>query len=314
MIDVLNISIPFFALIFLGFVARALGFLNQGGASAMSKFAFFIALPPFLFLKVAASDPASIFNWGFVWRYEICTIFLFLVAALISRKIFGFKRLESGIFGLNAAYPNYGYIGIPLVILAFGDQAALPIGLILVADTITLLTLTAFFVAGNELGPTAISMKMLQTVATNPLVLAVIAGITFSSTELLMPKLPDVFLNMLAGAATPVALFALGATLFGQPVKNAIKELSTLTVLKLVIHPLMISIFFIGIPGQNPLWIKVAIISSCLPIAANVFMLANHYNAYAGRSASAIFLTTIMASVSVPLFLYWLFSWDFMNF
>ena len=94
-------------------------------------------------------------------------------------------------------HPNYGYIGIPLVILAFGDQAALPIGLILVADTITLLTLTAFFVAGNELGPTAISMKMLQTVATNPLVLAVIAGITFSSTELLMPKLPDVFLNML---------------------------------------------------------------------------------------------------------------------
>jgi predicted permease len=75
----------------------------------------------------------------------------------------------------------------------------------------------------------------------------------------------------------------------------------------LIVHPLLVALFFLGIPGQDPLWIKVAILSSCLPVAANVFMLANHYGAYTGRTASAILVSTVFASTTVPVFLYWLF-------
>ena len=149
MIDVLNISIPFFALIFLGFGAHAIGFIDAAGARTMSRFAFYVTLPPYMFLKVSASEPSSILNWGFVWRYESGTIIMYLTAAAIGCWLFRLERLESGIFGLNVAYPNYGYMGIPLAILAFGDAAALPMALILFADTIVLLALTSCFVAGN---------------------------------------------------------------------------------------------------------------------------------------------------------------------
>ena len=158
MIDVLNISIPFFALIFLGFGAHAIGFIDAAGARTMSRFAFYVTLPPYMFLKVSASKPSSILNWGFVWRYESGTIIMYLTAAAIGYWLFRLKRLESGIFGLNVAYPNYGYMGIPLAILAFGDAAALPMALILFADTIVLLALTSCFVAGNDGGVTE-SMK-----------------------------------------------------------------------------------------------------------------------------------------------------------
>ena len=76
MIDVLNISIPFFALIFLGFGAHAIGFVDAAGARTMSRFAFYVTLPPYMFLKVSASEPSSILNWGFVWRYESGTIIM----------------------------------------------------------------------------------------------------------------------------------------------------------------------------------------------------------------------------------------------
>ena len=307
MFDVLNISIPFFALIFLGFVAHAIGFIDAAGARTMSKFAFYVTLPPYMFLKITASEPAAILNWGFVWRYESSTILIYLTAALIAHLLFRLGRLESGIFGLNVAYPNYGYMGIPLAILAFGDGAALPMALILFADTIVLLALTACFVAGNDGGPIAAIKRIAVTMITNPLVLAVLAGLLFSASGLILPQIPLQFGNLLAGAAAPVALFALGATLYGQPVRAAAAEISAISLLKLILHPLLVALFFLGLPGQDPLWVKVAILSSCLPVAANVFMLANHYGAYSGRTASAILVSTVLASATVPGFLYWLF-------
>ena len=307
MLDVLNISIPFFALIFLGFGAHAIGFIDVAGARTMSKFAFYVTLPPFMFLKITASDPAAILNWGFIWRYESSTILIYLTAALIAQLLFRLGRLESGIFGLNVAYPNYGYMGIPLAILAFGDEAALPMALILFADTIVLLTLTACFVSGNEGGPVAAIKRISFTMIANPLVIAVLAGLLFSASGLILPKIPQQFGTLLAGAAAPVALFALGATLFGQPVRAAAAEVSAISLLKLILHPLLVALFFLGLPGQEPLWVKVAILSSCLPVAANVFMLANHYGAYTGRTASAILMSTALASVTVPMILYWLF-------
>ena len=307
MLDVLNISIPFFALIFLGFGAHAIGFIDVAGARTMSKFAFYVTLPPFMFLKITASDPAAILNWGFIWRYESSTILIYLTAALIAQLLFRLGRLESGIFGLNVAYPNYGYMGIPLAILAFGDEAALPMALILFADTIVLLTLTACFVSGNEGGPVAAIKRISFTMIANPLVIAVLAGLLFSASGLILPKIPQQFGTLLAGAAAPVALFALGATLFGQPVRAAAAEVSTISLLKLILHPLLVALFFLGLPGQEPIWVKVAILSSCLPVAANVFMLANHYGAYTGRTASAILMSTALASATVPIILYWLF-------
>jgi|TARA_B100000900_G_scaffold242576_1_gene206272 predicted permease len=307
MLDVLNISIPFFALIFLGFGAHAIGFIDVAGARTMSKFAFYVTLPPFMFLKITASDPAAILNWGFIWRYESSTILIYLTAALIAQLLFRLGRLESGIFGLNVAYPNYGYMGIPLAILAFGDEAALPMALILFADTIVLLTLTACFVSGNEGGPVAAIKRISFTMIANPLVIAVLAGLLFSASGLILPKIPQQFGTLLAGAAAPVALFALGATLFGQPVRAAAAEVSAISLLKLILHPLLVALFFLGLPGQEPLWVKVAILSSCLPVAANVFMLANHYGAYTGRTASAILMSTALASATVPIILYWLF-------
>jgi malonate transporter len=307
MSEVLNISIPFFALIFLGFGARAIKFIDESGARTMSKFAFFVTLPPFMFLRVSASEPSAILNWGFVWRYEASTVIIYLSAALLARWLFRLHRLESGIFGLNVAYPNYGYMGIPLAILAFGDEAALPMALILFADTIVLLALTSVFVAGNDGGASRAMVRIMRTMISNPLVLSVLAGLLFSASGLSMPKIPAQFGTMLAGAAAPVALFALGATLFGQPLRAAAAEISVISCLKLVVHPLLVALFFIGVPGQDPLWIKVAILSACLPVAANVFMLANHYGAYTGRTASAILASTILASLSVPTFLFWLF-------
>ena len=304
---VLALSIPFFALVFLGMFARSIGFITQEGALTLSKFAFFIALPPMMFVNVAAGNPANILNWGFVWRYELATILIFIAAALLARPGFGLSRVESGMFGLNVAYPNYGYMGVPLAIMAFGNAAALPLALMLFADTIILLMLTAAFVVGNGGGLMAAMWRTLVTMAKNPLLISVLAGLGFAASGLTMPAALDTILGMLAASAAPVALFAVGATVYGQPVARAIPEIGSISIARLILHPALVAALFLLIPGQDIIWIQTAILASCLPVAANVFVLSSHYGSYAGRSASAILVSTILASFTVPVVLYLLF-------
>ena len=308
MSEILSLTIPFFAAILLGSLSSLKGWFSLEDGRTLSRYVFFVVLPPFMFVAITSRPVTNIVNLEFLLRYEAVTIFIFLTAVFLGRVFMKLKPTESGLFGLNAAYPNYGYMGVPLAILAFGDAAALPMALILFADTIVLLALTAYFVADSQKGLFASIGDIVTTMAKNPLLISVVAGLLFSASGLQMPELPDRFLNLLAGAAAPIALVALGTTLYGQPLRGAVGELSSITLLKLVLHPVLVAVMFLAIPGQDILWVKVAILSACLPVAANVFMLADHYGAYAGRSASAILASTIGASVTVPIILYFLFG------
>ena len=197
---------------------------------------------------------------------------------------------------------------MPLVILAFGEEAALPMGLMLFADTVVLLAMTAIFVAKETRSLTATLGQILLTMAKNPLLQSVVAGLLFATSGLTMPLVMERTLTLLANGAAPAALFALGATLYGQPIRQAFSEISAITIFKLIIHPVLVAAVFLLIPGQDVLWVKVAIIASCLPVAANVFMLSQFYDSYSGRTASAILASTVMASITTPITLYLVFQ------
>lgn len=305
---VLSIAVPFFAIIFLGMFTRAIGFLERTDARTLSKFAFYVAVPPMLFVNLADKDPALMLNWGFVWRFELVTLVVFLGGALLGNRFCALGRRDAGIFGLNAAYPNYGYMGIPLGILTFGDAAAVPLAVILFVDSVVLFGLAAIFVSPKGASIWRTAAGILATMAKNPFLVAIAASLLFSASGLQMPLLIDRALNMLAGAATPVALFALGVTVFGQKLGAGIGELSMITILRLGVHPILMALLFLGIPGVDPLWVKVAINSACLPVAANVFVVADNYGAYAVQSASATLVTTVLATITVPVYLYWVLS------
>ena len=303
--DILSLTIPFFGIILLGAFSRSSGFFDEQAGRILARFAFFVVLPAFMFVSITSAPVSEIANPHFILRYEAVTIIIFALGIVFATRILGLSGRSSGIFALNATYPNYGYIGVPLAILAFGQGAVVPMSLILVCDSIMLLLLTAIFT--RDKGSADLSsalMQMLQSMARNPLLLSVLAGFIFSASGLTLPDMPIFFLDMLAGAAAPTALFALGITLIGQPIRSARAELGTISVLKLVIHPLLMGVIMLTMPGLDILWIQTAILFACLPVAANVFALSEFYQAYSGRTATSIMLTTLIASLTVPATLY----------
>jgi len=304
MTQALTLSIPFFAVIFLGMGSRAIQFFDANAAKILSRFAFFIALPAFMFTSVANSDVSLFFNLGFLWRYEISTIIIFLSSAWLGLLLFRLNTQESGVLGLASAYPNYGYMGVPLAIMAFGNEAALPMALILLADTVVLLALVAIFVAPRQGHFGVVVLNIIRTMISNPLLVSVVVGVIFALFGLKLPEMVNGLVVMLSGAAAPTALFALGMTLYGQPLRNSVGEIGLITIYRLFAHPLLLMVIFFLFPGQDVLWMNVAILSACLPVAANVFMLAQHYQHYVGRAATSCLISTVIATVTVPIVLF----------
>ena len=313
MADILALTIPFFSIILLGSLTRLKGWFSAADGRMISRYVFFVVLPPFMFVAITARPLNDIFNPEFTLRYELVTLSLFLIAFSVGRYILKLGRNEAGLFGLNASYPNYGYIGVPLALLAFGEDAAVPMAVILVVNNAVLVFLVALFT--KDEASTASGNRFFRTLASlvkNPLLMSVVVAMGFSASGLNMPEMPALFLDLLAGAAAPTALFALGIALVGQPVRAAWGELGALALFKLFVHPLMMALVFLGWPALgpypfDPLWIKIALIFSCLPVAANVFNLAEYYGVYSGRTATSIMLSTLIASVSVPLMMYVIF-------
>ena len=308
MFDVLNLTIPFFGVIALGAFSRAISFFEEDMGVKLARFAFYFILPPFFFLAITAAPVDKLMNIGFIIRYEAATFLVLVSSAIISSYLFGLRGIERGLFGLNAAYPNVGYIGFPLCIMAFGNEAALPLAMILAIDTIVLLVLTACFMSTDREGAFFASLRhtSLQLVK-NPLIVSAFIGIGWAYLGLPVPLLADRFMTMLAGAAAPSALFALGITLWGSDIKGAKAELGYMVWAKLFIHPALIAFFFIALPGMDKIWIQTAILSASLPIAANVFAMSQYYGVYTQRTASAIMLSTVIASITTPAVLYLLY-------
>ena len=303
---VLSITIPFFSIIFLGTLLRARKIFNEQASKILTKFAFFVTLPPYVFLNIVKSTNTNIFQWDFIIRFEIITIFIITFSFLISKFLFQYNNRKASLFSLNSSYPNYGFLGIPLCILAFGKEAAIPISMILFADTIVLLTFTTFFASNtNESKIYKNLFFILVNMIKNPLLVAVIIGFIFIIFNISIYPLIYEVLNILSVAAPPTLLFALGIMLWNKVDIKFVQLITVITIFRLIIHPLLVFCVFYYFPSSiSPLWINVAVLSSCLPVAATAFAMAGYYETFIKETSSSILVTTILSTISVSTILY----------
>ena len=310
MLDFIGLTVTFFGIILAGALGKAFGWFSAGCGRSLSRFAFFVALPPLMFISIISNPIADIMNLDFILRYEIGSLLIFGIAFLFARYIFQINAQGKAIFALNATFPNYGFMGIPLIFLLFGSEAAIPVALILVFDAIILLLLVSLFSSFESDESIYSNLKVaLRALTKNPLLLSALAGFIFSIMGLELGKLPKTAFNILAGAAAPTALFALGINLVEKPSAKDIGEITFLAITKLVIHPILVLSLFIFWPAteETPIpdmWISVAVILASLPIAANAYALSEYYKSYTHKTSAAIFVSTVFACLTLPAFIY----------
>src|SRR5215211_2367873 len=140
MIDVLNLALPYFGLIFLGFACGRLKTIPDSGLAWMDFFILYMTLPA-LFYRILAKTPfEQLNNVPFIVTTTLST---FVVLALSFGVAFLFRRnlAEASSAALAGAYGNIGYMGPGLALATFGAQAAAPVALIFCFETLLFFSL-----------------------------------------------------------------------------------------------------------------------------------------------------------------------------
>lgn len=298
-------TLPFFAIIALGYGAGRTGFFNEDATKYLTKFVFFFALSAMIFRFATNIELSEVWDARLIAAYLWGTAFVYGIATIV-----GFLRnlnvATNAIEAQCAVIGNIGFLGLPMLTLILGEAAVGPIMMMLAVDLIIFSSLVVILVTGSQDGQ--MSIRILKTVGLglvkNPMIVAMTLGLLCSGFDLTIPVPLNEFLAILGGAATPGALFAIGASLATKSAER-IEVAGWLTFCKLVLHPAFVAFGALFLFSVDPYSAAVLIAAASLPVAGNIYMLAQHYSVAPQRVSAAILVSTATSIFTVSLVIGW---------
>jgi len=302
MIEVLNLALPFFGLIFIGFACGKLKQIPDTALAWMNFFIVYVALPA-LFYRILAQTPLEqLAQVDFIFATTLATFWAFAVSFAIGMTIRRGDIAESTIAGLAGGYGNIGYMGPGLALATLGPPAAVPVALIFCFDTLLLFTLVPFLMAlarPQQMSIAATAVDVVKRIVTHPLVIATAVGVASAAVQFQPPIALDRLLQFLQNAAAPCALFTLGVTVALRPLKKMPWEVPLLTAVKLIVQPALIFLLLSLFGPFEQLWVYTAVLMAALPPALNVFVFARQYDSWVEQASSAVLVGTLVSVVTL---------------
>jgi malonate transporter and related proteins len=297
MIDVLNLALPYFGLIFLGFACGRITRIPIQGLAWMDFFIIYMTLPA-LFYRILAKTPfEQLNNVPFI---VTATLGTFLVLMLSLGIAFLFRRdlAQAAIGQLAGAYGNIGYMGPGLALATVGAQAAAPVALIFCFETLVFFSIVPFLMAlarpeGKGFG--ALALDVVRKIALHPLMVASALGALSAALRFEPPASIDRLLQFLSNASAPCALFTLGVTVALRRLNGVPLDVSVLVLVKLVLHPAVALLLLTAFGPFDPNWVKSAVLMAALPPALNVFVLARQYNSWLDPASASVLVGTLLS-------------------
>ena len=309
MFDVLRVTFPFFALVLCGYLAARRQMLPFEAIPGLNGFVLFFALPCMLFRFGANTPIAQLLDAGAFFMYLFCALVMvaFLMAVTLSKRI-GWNDAAFG--ALVGAFPNTGFMGVPLLVALLGSAAAGPAIVTIVIDmviTTSLCIALSRLDGAGEQGVGQAAKNALLGMVKNPLPWAILLGTVFSAFQIELPGPVEKTVALLGEAASPVALFTIGAVLArSQKIAHheqhgplTWKDYVPVALIKLFLHPLLVLVvglafISMGVP-IGAFALKVMVLVAALPSASNVAMLAERFGADNGRITRIILVSTAAA-------------------
>jgi hypothetical protein len=306
MVEIFLKTLPFFMLIGVGYVAAATKFFGEQAAAVLTRFIFYFALSAMLFRFSANLSFGEVFDLKFIGVYLWATAFVYLIFNAVALYR-GIPVAEGAVEAQCAVIGNIGFLGIPMLALLMGEAAVGYIMMMLAVDLLVFGSLIVILITGSR--DHQVSWKVFGTVGkglvSNPMLLSIFLGFSWSALEWPIPAPVNEFLALLGAAATPGALFAIGASLASKSAER-MEVAAWLSFGKLVLHPAFIALAALVIWPIEPYGAAVMIASASLPTAGNIFMLAQHYGVAPQRVSATILISTAVSIVTVSLVLAWL--------
>jgi len=302
MVDILNLALPYFGLIFIGFACGKTKGLPEAGLAWMNFFLLYVSLPALLFRIMSETPFSELNNPPFLIATTLATVSAFVLAMVAGRIIGELSLRKATMAGLAGAYGNIGYMGPGLALAVLGARAAAPTALIFCCDSIFLFTIVPLLMALTDREhPSflhAIGIAARQIVM-NPLIMSAVLGALVAAFHIPLPTALDRTLLFLQNAAAPTALFVLGVTVALRPFDRVPWEVPGVIAIKLLIHPLIVfGLMLLFGPFAQP-WAATAVLMAALPPALNVFVIARQNNTWIEPASVAVLIGTFASVVTL---------------
>ena len=314
------VTVPFFALVLLGWLAARWHALPASAIPGLNVYVLFFALPCMLFRFGASLPLAKLADPVLLGIYVVSALIVIALTVALTLRRAGRDDgvdLRDAAFGaLVGAFPNAGFMGVPLLVALLGKAAAGPVIGAIVVDLIVTSTLCLALaqahahaegdVAGNERSMLKAAALALRGALTNPLPWAIVLGAAFAFAQRELPGPLAQIVRMLGDSATPVALFTIGAVLWraGRHAHTRTPAVRYLPValIKLIVHPALVFALGLAAPALgapvSPFGLMALTLTAALPSASNASLLAERYGADNGRIARIILASTSLAFVT----------------
>lgn len=311
MTHVFEIVLPVFGICLLGYLTISVKLLTIDTGDALARYVFVIAVPALLFSNIATGtfDAASAAQLWLAYFGGVAVTWA--LAAIVIRVVFKRDYKASIIAGIAASFANTVLIGIPLVQRAYGDELTQVLFLIVSIHLPMMLLAASLLVEyaayaddpGYGFHPYEIALRVLKNLATNAIVVGIVAGALWRLTGLPLSGPPATIVEWLGRTAGPLALFSLGMSLHKFGIASNIKQASLITAMSLIFMPAVVLAIGLALPGLPVDWVKVAVMTAACPTGVNAYLFATHFRTAEGLSTNVIMMSTAFGAVTIAFWL-----------
>lgn len=298
----LNATIPIFLMMLLGMLFRKLGWMDEVFAAKMNKFVFLVPLPVLLFEQLATVDFSEVWDIKFILFCFVVTAISITISTLIS--LLWKDRSVKGEF-IQATYrSSAALLGIAFIQNIYGTAGMAPLMIIgsVPLYNIMAVVVLSVFKPGNNSFDKALVKKILKGIATNPIIIGIVAGFVWSALKLPMPSILHKTVSSIGATATPMGLMSMGATFEMKKATSKMKPTLVAVFMKLVGFCVVFlpMAALLGFRNEEMIAILVMLGSAT---TVSCFVMARNMGHEGTLSSGVIMMTTLLSAFTLTMWL-----------
>lgn len=306
MLSILGITAPIFILIAIGFFSCRSGLVSRDQTAGMGRFVITFALPALVIKALLARPLAEVVDWNYLIGYGLGSLLVFGLGYAFARWVRKDSLSACALVGLGMSVSNSGFVGYPIVAMAIGSPAAVALALGMMVENLLMIPLALTLAELGRQSASGLWPALRGTLASlvrHPILIAITLALLLAVFELRLPAVLMRVIDMLALASAPVALFVIGASLYGMKVSGLGMDVGQMAIGKLIVHPLMILLCFAVIPVSDPVLASAGVLMAAAPMMSIYPILGARYG-LEGRCAAALVAATIVSFLSISFFVW----------
>lgn len=305
MAAILDILLPVFGLIGIGYVAAWSGLLSNKVADGLNAYVFNLAIPMLLFRSMVDATLPDIAPWGY-WLSFFGGVGLVWLVALGGLSMLGRTGVARAIASFGATQANTVLIGLPLVVQAYGEAGLVPVFLLVAIHLPVMMCVATVLVESQDRQASrrAMLLRLVRQLASHPILIGIGLGLLTRFSGLGVPDAARTLLTQISATGVPCALIATGMGLKHYGVKGDIAPIIFLSALKLLLHPLLVLLLARYVFGLPDLFVGAAVLLAACPSGINVYLLADRYGVGRRVAAGTIVISSVFALFTTGFWLY----------